>query len=315
MSDRFCILLLLCFLTSSCRLPASTAQSDGALDRGPAKQSEDVEAEEPLDPILLDLLQQQQQIMKPFAWGGPREAGIVIGIDEHDRLKTIHFGKTEAGYKIRKSEPFRSLENQSIRMKKSGSLALQGHLTEREFPFKADVITMERCQVHFVVVERALVRSLRNTQSPLTAIDVKIIVARDSNVVSSDNAGLSFFGVGAAFLTDINGDGMQDYVFIGEDNSKFIYIWTVEPNCAVKPVLFEFEDNNRPVTERSVSGRELFLRTDKSTGGSTVHTRSSAPYIENGAFYWRKTESVYKWQRQESHYRRVKQFTWLEKSE
>ena len=313
MSKQWYVVLSVCLLINSCRFPTSTAQNPNLSGHSGAEQSGEVQVEEPLDPVLLRLLQQEQQIARPFAWGGPSEAGIIIGIDERKKLKTVYFGKTDAGYVIRKSEPFRILENESLRIDKSGSVDLQSALTDREFALKADIISMEQCQVHFVVVERALVRSLRNTVSPLTVIDVRIILARNSEVVSSENVGLSFFGVREALVTDINGDGNPDYVFIGEDNSKFIYVWTVEPNCGIKPMLFEFED--RPVTESSVSGREVFLRPDRSTGGYTIHTRSYEPHIELGTFYWRITESVYKWEKQRSLFKRLKQSTRLEKAE
>ena len=315
MGRQWHVVLLVCLLFTSCRLLTSTAQNRNGPWINSAEQSQDVQLEEPLDPVLLNLLHREQQIVRPFAWGGPKERGIIIGIDEHEKLKTVYFEKTDTGWVIRKSGPFRSLESQSARIRKSGSVDLQGYLPDREFPFKADVISMEQCQVHFVLIERSLVRSVRNTVSPLTVIDMRIIVARGSKIVSGENAALSFFGVREAFVTDINGDGKQDYVFIGEDNSKFLYVWTVEPNCAVKPMLFEFEDANRPVIEKFVSGRELFLRPDTSTGGNTIHTRSSEPHIEHGTFYWRISESIYKWERQRSLYKRVKQSTRLEKSE
>lgn len=274
MSKHWHVVLSVCLLFASCRLPASTAQNRNSAEQSEAKQSEDVQLEEPLDPVLLNLLQREQQIVRPFAWGGPEGSGIIIGIDEHEKLKTVYFDKTEAGWVIQRSEPFRSLENQPARIRQSGSVDLQGYLQDREFPFKADVISMEQCQVHFVLVERALLRSVRNTVGPLTVIDLRIIVARGSKIVSSENADVSFFGVREALGTDINGDGKQDYVFIGEDGSKSIFVWTVEPDCAVKPILFQFKDDHRPVTERYVSGRALFLRPDKSTGGYTVHTLS-----------------------------------------
>lgn len=66
---------------NSCHVPTSTAQNDNVLEWSPAKQIEDVQAEEPLDPILLDALQQRQQTVKPFAWCGPQEAGIIIGMN------------------------------------------------------------------------------------------------------------------------------------------------------------------------------------------------------------------------------------------
>lgn len=315
MSNPWYVILLICSLFNLCRLPTSTAQRRSVRERHIPKQSVDVEPEEPLDPALLILLQREQRIVVPFAWGGPKQKGIVIGIDEDEKLKTVYFGKTDTGYVILNSQPFRLLENQFPRIKKSGLVDVQNYLADREFPLKADVISMEHCQVHFIAIERALSRSLRNAVSPLTATDVRIIVEKDSKVISSENAALTFFGVREAFVTDINGDGNRDYVFVGEDNSKFIYVWTVEANCTVKPMLFQFEEDRRPVTERYVSGGDVFLTPDKATGGYTVHTRSSEPYVEKGTFFWRITESVYQWQSQQKLYKRVTRNSWLEKDE
>ena len=309
------IALLVCLLLNSCSLPDGARKTQHGYGHSPSEQSQDRQVEEPLDSKLSALLRQAQQIVKPFAWGafgGNEERYEVVGIDPEGKLKSVIVAKRAGGYVIERAGTFAEREDALIQS--SGSLHLQDFLSDREFPFKSDILTAQDCKVHFVFVWRALNRSLHR-RSFLARIDFRIIVERDFRVVSNDLAGLSLFGVREAFVTDVNGDGKQDYVLIGEDNSKFIYVWTVERNCGVKPMLFEFEDANRPVTERSVSGRELFLRPDRSTGGNTIHTRSSEPHIEHGTFYWRITESVYKWERQRSLYKRVKQSTRLEKSE
>ncbi|MEK6410971.1 MAG: hypothetical protein AABN34_28960 [Acidobacteriota bacterium] len=314
-SKRLYIALLVCLLLNSCSLPEGASKTQHRDAHSPGEQSQDRQIEEPLDPILSALLRQAQQIVKPFAWGafgGNEERYEVVGIDPEGKLKSIIFTKRAGGYVIERAGTFAEREDALIQS--SGSLHLQDLLSDREFPFKSDILTVQDCKVHFVFVWRALNRSFHR-RSFLAGIDLRIIVERDLRVVSNELAGLSLFGVREAFVTDINGDGKQDYVFIGEDNSKFIYVWTLERNCVVKPILFQFKDDNRSVTERYVSGRGLFLRADKSTGGYTVHTRSFEPHIKNGTFYWKITESVYKWERRQSLFKKVKESTWLEKSD
>jgi hypothetical protein len=270
------------------------------------KKLQTEKVEDSLDPTLLDLLRHQEQIVRPFAWGGTKEKSIIVGVDAEDRLKVISFTKTADGYVIHQSEPFPLPENHDTLIRMSDSLALQDYVTDREFPFKSDIIALENCQVHFVLVQRANERFLAGT-SPLTGIDMRVIAEKDNKVFSNELAGLLFFGLRKTLIKDINNDEKLDYVFIGEDTYQHIYLWTVDHDCAVKPLYFE-EDGD---LMQSVPGRDVFLRRDKSGRGYTIHTRLFVPIIENGKDYWQVTERVYRWDRRESVYKMVEKLSWL----
>ncbi|MEK6302573.1 MAG: hypothetical protein AABO41_17820 [Acidobacteriota bacterium] len=261
------------------------------------------------------LLEREQQIVKPFAWGafgGIDEKYQVVGIDKDGRLKAVILAKGASGYQVVRSGPH--AERQDVLIDHSGSLRLADLQPDEEFPFRSDVLTLEDCEVHFVLSWRALNRSFRK-RSFLTGIDVRIIVKKDSKIVSNERAGFSFFGFREPLKKDINRDGKMDYVFVGQDNSNSICIWTLEPDCTVKPILFEFKEEGTPIRERCVSGRELFLKPDKQSGSEDVHIRWSESYVENGRPYWRIAEDVYKWDSRDGVYRKAGVSSWLKRAD
>lgn len=307
------VTLLACVLLNSCSLVhrASTAQNRNV--QSSVEQSKDVELEEPLDPALVSLLQ-EQQIKKPFAWGlwsKTQETGGVIGINNNGELQRINFTRAPDGkYAITPSEAPHEL---SQCIETSGSLDIRHLVPDSEFPFKSNVLTSGDCNIHFILVWRALNRSLHETQL-LDAIDVRIIVERNSQVISNESEKKAFFGVAAAYLKDINNDQRQEYVFIGDDNSKHLYVWTADTDCTVTSILFESEVEKEKTTDKSVSGKELFLGLDKRRRTYDIHTRSSEPYIKNGVFYWSVTESVYVWQKRERLYKKAREFSRRDKA-
>jgi len=306
--------ILACLLANSCAVShgARIAWSENTNRSVKQLQQDrrDGQTEEPLDPTLLSLLQQEQGILKPFAWGTWDEDGAkgkMIGIDQQGRLKNTDFAKTTDGYTVNKSELQHEMNEP---LKSSGRLNLEDYVTDREFPFRTDIITIGDCHAHFVLVWNALNRSLRKT-SLLDRLGVRIIVERDSQVISNEVDGIAYFGLHEAFVRDINGDGRQDFVVMGNDNYVNIHIWTLEPECIVKKIPFKEDDE---VTS-SVPGREVVLKPNKPGRGYAIHTRLSVPTVENGKDYWQVTERVYKWEDQESAYRMVKKFNWLKSAE
>lgn len=273
--------------------------------------SQNARLQDELSPELVTLLEMEQNIAKPFAWGligGIEEKYIVVGIDRDGRLKTVILAKRGNSYQVVRSGPH--AERQDALITNSGSLRLAELQTDSEFPFKSEVFTVRNCKVHFVFSWRALNRSFRKG-SFLTGIDVRIVIEENSKIISNEACGFSFAGFQDPFEKDINRDGNQEVVFVGIDNSKHVYLWTLNPDCSVKPILFEFEEEGSLIRENSVSGRELFLRTDPQNGNENVHTRWSEPYFENGKTQWRVTEDVYKWDSREELYRRAGKSRWL----
>jgi hypothetical protein len=146
---------------------------------------------------------------------------------------------------------------------------------------------------------------------PLTGIDIRIIVEKDSNVVSGGNAGVAFFGVRDSFVKDITGDGKQEYVFIGEDNYQHIRIWRIAADCTVVPIRFREGGD----TVESVPGREIVLEPSRSHNDYAIHTRLSAPTVENGKDVWEVDEKVYSWDKQDLVFKLVKNSTWFKRAD
>lgn len=263
--------------------------------------------EELLEPELLDLLRREEHIVRPFAWGGPREKGLVAGIDQQGKLKTVRFRKTKQGYAVDRIEEEPNKEVR--RVEESGSLFLGDLLSEREFPFRSDIVIVGRCRVHFVLVLRAVERSLVRDLYRLTEVNLRIITETDSGIVSSGPERFGFFSLQEASTIDLNSDGRCDYLVIGQDNYKHLYAWTVTDNCAAESMLFEIGDKTQSLS--SISARDLFVRTNQDGRALTVHTVESELMRKKENDFWQITETVYKWDKQKSVFKELKQFVSL----
>ncbi len=302
------VVLLVCLLLNSCPLPPNASLVQNRNVQQPVEKAQNEWVEEAPDLDLLESLVRDEQIIRPFAWGSwddNKKQGEIVGIDREGRLKSVLFAKTDVGYSLTAAREL----NKPI--SSSGRLNLREYLTDREFPFKSDIVEDGSCRVHFVLVRRALNRSFRKTLV-LQTIDLRIIVERHSQVVSSEVQGFRMVvGLRQAFIKDINGDGAHDYVFVDEDNYKHIRVWSVQPDCTVKPIRFK-EDHD---LSTSVPGRELFLQQDRSGSGYSVHTRMFDPIIKNGRDYWEVTETVYTWDKEEAVYKKVKESTRIKRAD
>jgi hypothetical protein len=194
--QRF-VVLLVCLLLNSCPLPPNASPIQNRNVQQPVEKAQNEWIEEAPDPDLLESLVRHEQITRPFAWGSwddNKEKGEIIGIDREGRLKSVLFDKTNVGYSLT------AAREMNAPISSSGGLNLREFLTDREFPFKSDIVEGESCRVHFVLVRRALNRSFRKTLV-LQTIDLRIIVERHSQVVSSELQGfMMVVGLRQAFV-------------------------------------------------------------------------------------------------------------------
>lgn len=296
-------------INSSCYTAGSNSVEDQSSQYS-IGQSQKEKADQAIDPRLQTALQ-QSGIVRPFAWGTwlrSKDRGAIVGIDQEGKLKTINFAMASDGrYSIAPSEAPHQL-NEAIQT--SGSLRLTELLPDSEFPFRSNIIRVGDCQVHFVLVWRALNRSFDHAYV-LDAIDLRIIVEKNSEVISNKNEEMTFFGVAQAFTDDINKDGRPDFIFLANDNYAHIYLWSVEKECNVTQLSFS-EDGK---LMRSVPGREILLKRDSSNGGYAIHARLMVPITKKEKDYWQVTESIYKWDLNEKVYNMVERFDRLERAE
>jgi hypothetical protein len=244
---------------------------------------------EQLDPELMIRLNQEQQVVEPFAWGLWRpssDKGGVLGIDRQGILRLINFIKTDEGYRLEVPEvaPHANFK----RLEMSGSLNLKNFITDREFPFKSHLISAGECRAHFILVWLALNRAM----TPVTWLDslgIRIIVEDRSRVVVNKSIETLYIGVHESYVKDINGDGNLDFVLLANDNNVTIQIWTVDSECNLQPYLFKSADG----MENSISGKDAFLKKNVSTGRFDIYTRWFKLRQDAGADYWEINQSLY----------------------
>lgn len=291
------VLLVGSFLTSRSAAQSGIIQVDNPAAANRVQQTAD-DLDEPLAAALLQILQEEYRIHKPFAWAAsaPRR-GRVFGIDTEGQLREFTFAETSNGYSVTAVD---ALGRWNKLVAKSGELLLRDYVSSLEFPFRSETISTQRCRAHFVLIWRAVNRSLRKTYEIIT-LDLRVIVEKDGMVVSNKLEGFVMVpGLRDAFAVDVNGDHSNDFVLIDRGNYDHVRIWEVGDDCTVKSIRFK-ENGDISV---SLPGREVFLRRDASGPGFTVHAVMPDFGFDNqGNRRFRMTESVFRWDKEEGLYK------------
>jgi len=303
------VFLAFFFMLFECSCGFQNSPQSGNNSVLPSEYNQDFRRDETINQNLIASLQREWPGIKPFAWGSwddKGEKGSVIGIDEYGKLLKIYFSRTGEEYEIRLSDTEHPLND---RIDTSGMLNLQDYITGEEFPFRADRINRQGCTVHFVLVWKAISRSMRKNFA-LDCIDLRIIIEKGSVIAYNELVGFSFIGLGESFIKDVNGDGKEDYIFIYESGYKHIRCWKVEADCSVHAIRFKEQDGY----STSVPGRVLLLKPDKGQGGFNIYAQMFQALKGYGEAYWEITEKVYEWDAQEDAFEIVRILRRREKS-
>lgn len=308
-------LALICILLGTCSSISCRREYDSR-NRTQSVGQHEAEAQEQsgqtLDPELIAFLNNQTNPVKPFAWGlGINKDIILSGIDQQQKLKILVLKKADNSYVIDSITPRSSRVSHNQVITTSGRLNLSDFLPDDELAFKSDIISTGNCQTHFVLVWQALSRTLRDTpRSPLPEVGVRVIVMKGMTLVANKSLGLRFPDVRRTIAGDINADGKKEYVLLDADNYSHIFIWAVQPDCRLKEI--EFKDENDEPDDPAV--RQLWIKREPRTSRYEVHAIGYEPITKREKVYWEKTISIYRWDRKEAVYRKVKSITKLEKN-
>ena len=302
MRIRSIITLGVCLCFVSCFDSRSVSSTREDKRPAVAENQQINEVRESLDPDLMRLLKKGARLIQPFAWGSRNGVGSVVGIDEEGKLVRVTFANEGGNYVVKEVAPYSVKEGENRLLERSGSLELKTYLTDREFPFKSDIVSFGDCKIHFVLVHEALSRSFNGTYLSLTDVRLREITERQSQEISTFQEGPLSLTAEQTLVADINGDGNQDYVFIGSDMAMSIRIWTVFPDCTVKRIYFR-EGGHLAESEEN---KEVLLQLDQATGIYTVHSKDYLVARRNRQEFWKVTEMVYEWDAKESVYKKVK---------
>jgi hypothetical protein len=270
---------------------------EGNTTRNQDKQTQQSLSASQIDPKLLITLREDQDIVLPFAWAGLEADGSVLGITKEGKLRGVRFVRTENGYTLKS---LATETEQKKRIEKSGSLDIQGYAADDEFPFQSDILNGGNCRAHMVLAWRANHRSFSGRSSDTFDLAwpvLRMIVERDNRVVTNNVVRLDFLNPGEAFIQDVNGDGQQDYVFIGYYQTATMYIWSLDAGCLVKPLEFISWNKGEINREHSVDGRNIFLRKTSSGNGFTIHVESPVPlklgWIVEELYTWNERQRAF----------------------
>ncbi|HKV37939.1 MAG TPA: hypothetical protein VJX67_01910 [Blastocatellia bacterium] len=269
---------------------------------------------EPLDPTLVEMLRQTRGIVAPFAWRGLMDGELeVIGMDERDKLARVLVANPRGPYKLGPSEPYPAATGghtptvPALMIRQSGSLDLRSYVTDRDFPFRSDIIGSGNCRAHFILEHRAVLRSFKLFSSP-EEIDLRIIVEAAGRVVLNRLETLGALGVVSLVVKDVNGDGLADYALTVADNSDHLHIWTLRHDCTVDRLRF-IEDGPG---EDELVGIPVFIDYNARGRGSTIHSQMSEPVLRRTGQYWGVTDTAFRWDKSKNAFVIVHVGKWLE---
>ncbi len=312
MKHHLNIIAALWLLVSSCSSPQIMhGQSNPTQSNG--NESATVSPPTKVSSEVLNLIAQREMV-KLFAWGLDKNAGIKIaGLTEKNLLKVGYFKKTSDGYSAdEKAIDYLKEEGHNSLLTKSGALNLNDITTDREAPFKSNIISTGSCQVHFILVWQAVARSLDSSNlviGPVIEPGLRIVVTKDSEVISNtliDEMNLSISGV---FTRDMTGDGKKEYVLKDDESYEHIQIWRVGDDCTVKKIEFRDKDGQPD----DIAARGLWLTRNRANGGYEIHAVYPEAITIKGKLYFEETVSTYRWDKRQTVYQKVKELKRLRK--
>lgn len=256
-------------------------------------------AEEPLPTKLSDLLKGEVGMVRPMAWArpySPADSLSIAGVTGDDKLVVVRATWIGDSYSLGAPQPVYLMDEsgQYPMIRESGDLKLDAYLTERDFPFKSDIVKQDKCIVHFLLDWQATNRSLEANPSPLGLINLRVIVETNGSVLRNYVQEFGALGVNVVFTEDLTGLGQSDYGIIDvEGNSRAIRIWSILDDCSVKPLDF-IEDGQR---DDETPGRAIFVNREGGSAGATIHRQMSEPVVNKPGVSWRVTDDQFRWDR------------------
>lgn len=292
--------IILVLIVSSC---SHSASSDaGSVEKsGQKAEASDARNEDNLDPVLWNLLEQRANVVKPFAWGGKEEDGLVTAIDENNLLRYFLVKKVGTTYEVSESPTWAPKKMLSLAGIGSGNL--QQHLPDTEFPFEVQTLGDGGCQAHFILVESAAQRAFNGLYGTFKT-NLRILLEKDNTVALNRLDQLSVYGVETA-IRDVNGDGRKDLIVLGEDSYQHIRVYTLEPGCGFRQFMYEEIRDDGPIVSEYVSGRVILLKKGDHKGAYDIVAREYDFTPVGGKADWVETETVYKWDARREVYKQL----------
>lgn len=257
--------LLSCSMTgvSPVHNSASTTPAKQPNNKQFGEKGNDNDMSNQLDPLLLEELGKQHDVVRTFAWCGSESKGRVMWVDSKGHLESVSFTKNATGYQftdVQESQPrpFTTVLDQ----KELASVS--EYLSNDEFPVKADTLELADCKARVILLWRAERDSLndRDNMCDLARPGLRIIVSRGTTVVSNVTYDLKYSAPHQILVDDVNGDGIKDYVFIGH-SSPVIYLWTLRSSCVFEPLMFIEDSDGAKERSEFLEGRGIKVRKEQ----------------------------------------------------
>lgn len=293
--SRLQLVFLLCLflITSCCSITKKhqVVQEKGGAQPGNIQASKNSEPHNPyqyVDPLLTQILQEQYDMKRLFAWSGPESNGRVMWLDNHMKLQSSSFIKNKNEYNFLSGiggddQPFKKILDE----KELGPEAK--YLPDTDLPVQVDTLETGECQAKIIFLWRAAQRKfdIDDDIRDLAWPGLRVIVTKKTTMISSKAYDFEMILPQDILVADINGDGKKDYAFTGGMQSTNLYIWTLTNSCKFQPLPFLIEYEGTKRREKYLNSQGVDIK--KEGSGYTIHTSNKVFLTQ---VY---KEEIYKW--------------------
>jgi hypothetical protein len=257
------------------------------------KNSEPHNPYQAVDPVLIQILQEQYDMKQLFAWSGPESNGRVMWLDNQMELQSRSFTKNKNEYNflpgIGEKQPFKKILDE----KELGPEAK--YLPDTDLPVQVDMLETGEYQAKIIFLWRAAQRKfdIDDDIRDLAWPGSRVIVTKKTTMISSKAYDFEDILPQDILVADINGDGKKDYAFAGGMQSSYLYIWTLTNSGKFQPLPFldVLGTKNR---ENHLTGGGIDI--EKEGSGYTIHTSNRVPFTrvyKKEIYHWSTTQKAF----------------------